>query len=119
MTVPEGYFENFAREMEQKLPRQPWEDEAQGTPVVMPRTMWQKIRPYVYMAAMFAGIWCMMKGFDMMRSHTSAASPFETNAHLASAITNDSFMGDYITSTASETDFYDELFEEGFDPTTL
>lgn len=27
---------------------------------------WQRVKPYLYMAAMFAGIWCMMKMFHMI-----------------------------------------------------
>ncbi len=52
MTVPEGYFADFAARMEAAIP----ERRVAEPPVV--RSTWQKIRPYVYMAAMFAGIWC-------------------------------------------------------------
>ena len=27
-------------------------------------TLWHKVRPFVYMAAMFAGVWCMMQMFN-------------------------------------------------------
>jgi hypothetical protein len=33
-------------------------------PELKPRTRWQIVRPYVYLAAMFAGIWCTMKIFS-------------------------------------------------------
>lgn len=33
-------------------------------------TVWQKIRPYVALAAMFAGIWCMMKVFNVAQQTT-------------------------------------------------
>lgn len=64
MTVPEGYFEDFASRMAASLPVRDWE-ENRGK--VMPRSFWQKVRPYVYLAAMFAGVWSMMTMFDMMR----------------------------------------------------
>ena len=61
-TVPDGYFEAFRTEMASKLPEYP-------VPRTAPKlTTWQQIRPYVYLAAMFAGIWCMMKVFHTMSS---------------------------------------------------
>lgn len=55
--VPEGYFDDFAERLAEQLP------EPTITPIV-PATRWQRIRPFVYMAAMFVGIWLMMKIFD-------------------------------------------------------
>lgn len=55
--VPDEYFESFYKEMAGKLPEYP------EKPHVERLTMWQRVRPYVYMAAMFAGIWLMMKVF--------------------------------------------------------
>lgn len=67
--VPEGYFENFTEQMMAKLP------EAKLTPVVKP-TLWHRMRPLVYMAAMFAGIWCMMRIFnDLSGVSNDAHSP--------------------------------------------
>ncbi|MBD5268244.1 MAG: hypothetical protein HDS45_01400 [Bacteroides sp.] len=59
MKVPEGYFDDFSRKMMDSLPAYP---EAPRPQVL---TRWQRIKPYVYMAAMFAGIWCMMKMFHI------------------------------------------------------
>lgn len=55
--VPENYFEEFASRMEKILP------EHDVIPEVKP-TMWNKLRPYIYLTAMFAGIWCMMWIFN-------------------------------------------------------
>ncbi|MFI3239799.1 MAG: hypothetical protein R3Y22_04345 [Bacteroidales bacterium] len=55
-TVPENYFNDFAKNMEQSLPEKRFVDD-------LPPTTWQRVRTYVYMAAMFAGIWCMMNIF--------------------------------------------------------
>ncbi|MBO7317914.1 MAG: hypothetical protein J6U43_04240 [Bacteroidales bacterium] len=54
--VPEGYFENFAARMTEQLP----ERELPKPEIV---TTWQKLRPYIYLAAMFAGIWLMLQVF--------------------------------------------------------
>ena len=56
-SVPDGYFDTFAEDLAKKLP------EPVLTPV-QPVTRWQRVRPFVYMAAMFVGIWLMMKIFD-------------------------------------------------------
>lgn len=114
MTVPDDYFAQFNRQMADMIPKQEWEKEE---PVVMPRTFWQKVRPYVYMAAMFAGIWCMMKTFDLMRVDTGGS--VEKNPQLVSAVNNDAFFNDYCTPVMSETDVIDQLYEEGFDPESL
>lgn len=59
-TVPEGYFDAFRKDMASRLSAEPVRREAPAL------STWQKIRPYVYLAAMFAGIWCMMKMFHTM-----------------------------------------------------
>lgn len=59
MNVPDGYFEEFSVKMMEKLPAYP---EAPRPKVL---STWQRIKPYIYMAAMFAGIWCMMKMFHI------------------------------------------------------
>lgn len=56
-TVPEGYFESFKKNLESNLP------EFSEAPKQKRLSTWHRIRPYVYLAAMFAGIWCMMKIF--------------------------------------------------------
>lgn len=46
--VPEGYFDNFSKELMNKLP----EKEQTSTPQET-ITTWQRIKPWIYMAAMF------------------------------------------------------------------
>lgn len=55
--VPEGYFDSFYKEMGEKLP--PYKGELQ----IAPLSKWQRVKPYLYLAAMFAGIWMTMKVF--------------------------------------------------------
>lgn len=124
MKVPEGYFDDFARRMEASLPRQEWElsASAQGDdaakPRVLPRSIWQKIRPYVYLAAMFMGVWCMMKTFDMMRP--SQPLSFDSNPVLAAAVSNDYFVDDYMISSGDVTEYelLNDLYETGYVPTS-
>ena len=55
--VPENYFADFNKRMTEMLP------EVEITTVDVKPTMWQRIRPIAYLAAMFAGVWCMMQVF--------------------------------------------------------
>lgn len=55
--VPEGYFESFKSKLMESLPDYP------DKPIEKQLSRWQRIKPYVYLAAMFAGIWCMMQIF--------------------------------------------------------
>ena len=123
LKVPEGYFEDFARRMEASLPQQEWEREAasdadDGKPRVLPRSVWQKVRPYVYMAAMFMGVWCMMKMFDLMRPSNEDIG-IENNSTLAEAVSNDVFINDYYTSSVDDGELLDELYADGFTPTSF
>ena len=47
--VPEGYFENIVPEIMKQLP----EAEAQESEEI---TMWERVKPWVYMVAMFCGL---------------------------------------------------------------
>lgn len=55
--VPEGYFESVYSEIGSKLPEVPKVERH------VEMTLWQRVKPYIYLAAMFAGIWLMMKVF--------------------------------------------------------
>ncbi len=55
--VPEGYFESFTQELMSKLP----EKEAY-VPMEEP-SLWMRIKPWIYMAAMFVGIMLSVRVF--------------------------------------------------------
>ena len=54
--VPEGYFETFTENMMSSLPDR-------VAPKEEPVTLWMRMQPWVYMAAMFAGIALMINLF--------------------------------------------------------
>lgn len=123
MTVPDGYFEQFAASMKHSLPEQPWESEEQMDAHVLPaNSIWQRIRPYVYMAAMFAGIWLMMNistlvgtGGDVPLSTTSAGIP-----SIAQLIEEgEAEFTDYAVENFDRIDLYDDLYAAGFNPVNL
>ncbi|MDE6340861.1 MAG: hypothetical protein K2K93_00955 [Muribaculaceae bacterium] len=59
--VPENYFDNVRKKIISELPEYPVEKQEKIS-------TWTRIKPYLYMAAMFAGIWCMMKMFHTITS---------------------------------------------------
>ena len=52
--VPDNYFADFNKKLLESLP------EPNITPQLKP-SLWLRVRPYVYMAAMFAGLSCTMR----------------------------------------------------------
>ena len=68
--VPENYFSDFNKQMMESLPK------PNLTPQVKP-SLWVRVRPYVYMAAIFAGIWCMMRVFNDMSGATSTKAQIQ------------------------------------------
>ena len=109
MTVPDDYFANFARQMMQQLPEKEFESTDKK---ILPRTWWQRCRPYVYLAAMFAGIWCMMKVFNDIGSRTADMS-IENNPVMASVLSSDHFYDYYSTDNVDEYDLMEEMYNEG------
>lgn len=63
--VPENYFEDFNNKMAAMLP------DVEITPVDVKPTMWQRVRPLVYLAAMFAGVWYMMSVFSHLNNSSN------------------------------------------------
>ena len=66
--VPENYFDDFNKRMVDMLP------DVEITPVDIKPTMWQRIKPLAYLAAMFAGVWCMMSVFSHFTSSNNLNS---------------------------------------------
>ena len=55
--VPEHYFDNFAEELMGKLP------EKEPLPFSSEPTLWERVKPWIYMAAMFCGIMLSVRIF--------------------------------------------------------
>ena len=87
--VPENYFEDFNKRMAEMLP------DVEITPVDVKPTMWQRIKPLAYLAAMFAGVWCMMQVF----SHFTSTSSMQGVQAVAEKLHDDkSNVDDFIMS---------------------
>ena len=55
--VPEHYFDNFTEELMGKLP------EKEPLPFSSEPTLWERVKPWIYMAAMFCGIMLSVRIF--------------------------------------------------------
>ena len=55
--VPENYFEDFTQELMNKLP------EKEPMQRLSEPTLWQRVKPWVYMTAMFVGIMLSVRIF--------------------------------------------------------
>lgn len=55
--VPEHYFEDFTQELMSKLP------EKDTLPSMPEITLWQRVKPWIYMTAMFCGIMLSVRIF--------------------------------------------------------
>jgi len=117
-TVPEGYFDSFRSRMKLELPERRWEYEGESVNEAKGgRKLWTKLRPYVYMAAMFAGVWLMMNMFTLFQP--ARTGEIEDSPTLLAALANDGFVNEYIAPDVDEYELMDDLYESGFDPSTV
>jgi len=87
-TVPEGYFENLTQDIMAALPEQ---ESLYSTRITV--TPWMRIRPYLYAAAAFAGIFFCIKaavGISSRNNATQVAQTEETTIYSDEYI--DSFL---------------------------
>lgn len=114
--VPPGYFEELNLKIMTSLPAYP------EAPRSVNMSMWQRVKPYVYLAAMFAGIWLMMSVFHRV-SDVGTLNLDNPPAAIASAMADQ--IDDYPMYSVSESDYllesevsasYDSMdeFEEDF-----
>lgn len=117
MTVPEGYFAEFKSRMAAQLPARPElsvNPEETATSQRDVRTLFQRLRPYIYMAAMFAGIWLMLQMFVLI-SNPGDLRPMDSNPLLTEAFLDDDFMMDYFIddSGIDQWDVLDQMNSDG------
>ena len=89
-TVPEGYFEGFAARMMEQLP----EKEFREAPKV---TTWQRVKPWVYMAAMFCGLMLSVRVFvgESPKTDAETTDVSELADEYIDGIINETMMDDY------------------------
>ena len=77
--VPEGYFENIVPEIMKQLPETEVQEEIEVT-------MWERVKPWVYMVAMFCGL---MFGLRVMMNDR----PVSTSINAGDVSMTDSVQG--------------------------
>ena len=100
--VPEGYFENLTQRVMDRLP------EVEITEVESKPSLWVRVRPYVYLAAMFAGVWCMMTIFNHFNG--TSMGNMQRIANVAAGIVEEDNADDFMLMTGF--DDYDILTYE-------
>jgi len=86
-TVPEGYFENLTQNIMASLPEQ---ESIYSTNIVV--TPWMRIRPYLYAAAAFAGIFFCIKAAVGINSRNNALEIAQEETTIYSDEYIDSFL---------------------------
>ncbi len=112
LSVPDGYFDSFADKMAAMLPERPELEHPDEINTEGKRPLWNIVRPYVYMAAMFAGVWLMLQMFTMMTG-ANRLQPMDSNPVLAEALMNDDFMDNYIYNDVDDWELVDQMIEDG------
>jgi hypothetical protein len=107
MTVPEGYFADFASRMQAQLPEQEAATEAK---IVKPGA-WQRFRPYIYMAAMFCGVWLMMWIFNDISKKTSQS--MIDNPVIAKVLESDKFYDYYAIDEVDDYTMLQDMYDDG------
>lgn len=106
--VPDNYFENFNEEIMNLLPEKEFKE-------AVKITMWDRVKPWAYMAAMFLGLYFMIN-FLTNKNGSSATQ----EAVVAEQITEGSTPTANYWSTVhiTEEEFYeyleDQLIDDGF-----
>lgn len=70
--VPQGYFEGFTQQLMEKLPEQPTDTVGEQTEYTI--TPWQRIKPLLYLAAMFVGLTVCVRGIFPEQPNEEKAS---------------------------------------------
>lgn len=96
LKVPDGYFEELNSRIMAGLPPYPERERE------VPMSLWQRVKPYAYLAAMFAGIWMMMKVIHGV-SGSEAVSLDNPPAAIASAMEQET--EEYIPYISVENDY--------------
>ena len=86
-TGPEGYFENLTQNIMASLPEQ---ESIYSTNIVV--TPWMRIRPYLYAAAAFAGIFFCIKAAVGINSRNNALEIAQEETTIYSDEYIDSFL---------------------------
>ena len=89
--VPDNFFDDFNKKMAESLPEVKITEEEKPT-------MWGKVRPFIYMAAMFAGVWLMMNIFSLGKS---SATGEQRATNISAGVSVEKNAEDFIDYTGA------------------
>ena len=81
-TTPDGFFESLEDRIMARIDEEPAPLEEQSTHPLGKRLIWQRLRPYIYLAASFVLTIGMFRGFRYIRSQQLSSSAVEQAAKL-------------------------------------
>lgn len=105
-TIPEGYFEQFREQLMSSLP----EDEPMATPATKISIM-TRIKPWLYMAAMFVGIIFMVQGLMYVQQNQFSSNDIaiaeelyaeEVDHFMSSSLYSEYVLYSYLTTNDYE-----------------
>lgn len=67
------------------------------------------------MAAMFAGIWCMLNIFKVIGSNSTDLT-VDNNPVVARALSNDSFVDEYYLYDLDDNEILEDMYDMGLSP---
>ena len=104
--VPENYFSQFNESLMAKLP-------AKQTPQVRRISLWEKSKPWVYMAAMFLGLFFTIQLItkDAKSPQTASNSLQAEQSWSDVKISEDDFF-DYVETQFVDEDYYDLVYNQ-------
>ena len=89
--VPENFFNDFNAKLIDSLPEVKITEEEKPT-------LWVRVRPFIYMAAMFAGVWLMMNIFSLGKS---SATGEQRAANISAGVSVEKNAEDFIDYTGA------------------
>ena len=95
--VPDGYFEQFTARMTEQLP-----ERQLPKPEIV--TTWHKLRPYIYLAAMFAGIWLMLQVF--------VAPVVEADKAMTASVEHEEDLEEYMLYSMDEYTVFETFYAD-------
>jgi hypothetical protein len=105
-TVPEGYFENLTQNIMDALPQQ---ESIYSTTITV--TPWMRIRPYLYAAAAFVGIFFCIKAAVGISTRNNASEMAQTEE---TTIYSDEYIDSFLeTAMMNDYTLYYTLVEPG------
>ncbi|MCW1735713.1 hypothetical protein [Anaerorudis cellulosivorans] len=114
--VPDHYFEQFNKEIMKRLP-------PIKTPEFQPVPLREKVRPWIYMAAMFVGLFIIIQFLTKNAGNQSTRSSATYDSGMQSAtIPSDKYWStveiseeefyQYLEDQLSEDEYYDYIYNE-------